>query len=33
MLDLQTHAATFSVNAGSRGNGVVSIDTTIDVLA
>jgi ABC-2 type transport system ATP-binding protein len=33
MIDLQTQAATFSVDSGTRGNGVVAIDTAIDVLS
>jgi ABC-2 type transport system ATP-binding protein len=33
MIDLQPQAATFSVDSGTRGNGVVAIDATIDVLS
>jgi len=33
MIDLQTQAATFSVNSGTRGNGVVTVDAGIDVLS
>ncbi|MGY1605490.1 ABC transporter ATP-binding protein [Geodermatophilus sp. SYSU D00815] len=33
MLDLQAQAATFSVDSGTPGNGVVSIDTAIDVVS
>ena len=33
MIDLQTQAATFSVDSDTRGNGVVEVDTAIDVLS
>ena len=33
MLDLQTQAATFSVNSGTPGNGVISVKAGIDVLS
>ena len=33
MIDLQPQAATFSVNSSTAGNGIVSVDTAIDVLS
>lgn len=33
MIDLQPQAATFNVNASTAGNGVMSVDATIDVLS
>jgi ABC-2 type transport system ATP-binding protein len=33
MIDLQAQAATFNVNASTAGNGVISVDTAIDVLS
>ncbi|WP_324278440.1 Wzt carbohydrate-binding domain-containing protein [Blastococcus brunescens] len=33
MLDLQAQAATFSVDGETAGNGVISVDTRIDVLS
>jgi ABC-2 type transport system ATP-binding protein len=33
MIDLQPQAATFNINSSTAGNGVIAIDTVIDVLS
>ena len=33
MIDLQAHAATFAVESATAGNGVIAVDTAIDVLS